>query len=293
MVTPPVHVNFQVSPIVNIEDVVKYRRNLRQDVDPQTWKRRMGRKRPSTPLVGSRDGMNNLISSESNCTTSSSVKCATETPIGDIVPPRGSRNGLNMKPILQVTVAIDNETPSMIDTFKTEELEDEDNYENPLQMFEEISRELKENLLLEKQIAMNKQGHTRNGSRGRDRNVCSWNASLDVKVEGSAKDFRLARREKFREEQRILEDEREAIARKEREDRREKMKKAKKESDKKSKEKRELDEKKRKLEYEAEERKRRESIEAEFKKKREEERLKRQEKKREESTHVSFKKSEL
>jgi len=90
-----------------------------------------------------------------------------------------------------------------------------------------------------------------------------------------------------------LEDENEAIARKEREDRRDKLKKAKKESDKKSKEKRELEEKKRKLEYEAEERKRRESIEAEFKKRREEERLKRQEKKREESYHVSFKKSEL
>merc|ERR1712083_610111 len=111
----------------------------------------------------------------------------------------------------------------------TEELEDEDNYENPLQMFEEISRELKENLLLEKHIALNKQEHTRTSSRGRDRNVCSWNACLDVKVEGSAKDFRLARREKFREEQRErkLEDENEAIARKEREERREKMKKAK------------------------------------------------------------------
>merc|ERR1719233_2703058 len=143
---------------------------------------------------------------------------------------------------------------------------------------------------------MNKQKHTRNVSRGRDKNVCSWNASLDVKVEGSAKDFRLARREKFRverEEQRILEEENEAIARKEREDRREKMKKAKKESDKKSKERREIEEKKRKLEYEAEERKRKEGIEAEFKKRREEERLKRQEKKREESYRVSFKKSEL
>merc|ERR1719430_1043255 len=124
-------------------------------------------------------------------------------------------------------------------------------------------------------------------------NVGSWNDTLDVKVGGSAKDFRLARREKFLEEQRMLEDENEAIARKEREDRRLKMKKAKKESEKKSKEMRELEEKKRKLECEAEERKKREISEAEFKKRREEERLKRQEKKREESNHASFKKSEL
>merc|ERR1719431_1772516 len=81
-VTPTVPVNFQVSPLVNIEDVVKYRRNLRQDVDPQTWMRRTGRRRPSPPVVGSRDGMNNLISSESNLTTNlttpSMAKCVTE-----------------------------------------------------------------------------------------------------------------------------------------------------------------------------------------------------------------------
>merc|ERR1719430_2992144 len=124
-------------------------------------------------------------------------------------------------------------------------------------------------------------------------NVGSWNDTLDVKVGGSAKDFRLARREKFLEEQRMLEDENEAMARKEREDRRQKIKKAKKESEKKSKEMRELEEKKWKLECEAVERKRRELSEAEFKKRREEERLKRQEKKREESNHASFKKSEL
>merc|ERR1711936_811436 len=117
--------------------------------------------------------------------------------------------------------------------------------------------ELKENLLLEKHIALNKQ-NTRIGSRGREKNVVSWNDTLDVKVGGSAKDFRLARREKFLEEQRMLEDENEAIARKEREDRRQKMKKAKKESEKKSKQMRELEEKKRKLECEAEDRKRRE-----------------------------------
>jgi len=291
-VTPPVHVNFQVSPLVNIEDKVKYRRNFRQNVDPQTWKRRIGKKRPTAPLLGSRDGMNNLISSDSYYTTSSTAKCGTETPSGAAVSARESENDVKMKPLLRVTVAIDNETPSMMNTFTTEELEDDDNYENPLQMFEEISRELKENLLLEKHIAVNKQ-HARNGSRGRDKNVCSWNAGKDVKIEGSAKDFRLARREKFREEQRILEDENEAIARKERDDRREKMKKEKRESDKKSKERKELEEKKRKLEHEAEERKRREVVEAEFKKKREEERLKRQEKKREESYHASFKKSEL
>merc|ERR1719431_1096758 len=234
--------------------------------------------------------MNNVITSESSFMTSSTVKCGTETLIEDVVSARGSENDL-IKPLLRVTVIIDNETPSMMDTFTTEDLED-DNYENPLQMFEEISRELKENLLLEKHIALNKQ-HARNVSRGREKNVCSWNASQDVKIEGSGKDFRLARREKFREEQRILEDENEAIARKGREDRREKMKKTKKEADKKSKERKELDEKKRKLEYEAEERKRRENVEADFKKKREEDRLKRQEKKREESCHASFKKSEL
>merc|ERR1719431_2344306 len=91
----------------------------------------------------------------------------------------------------------------------------------------------------------------------------------------------------------MLEDENEAMARKEREDRRLKMKKAKKESEKTSKETRELEEKKRKLECEAEERKKREIIEAEFKKRREEERLKRQEKKREESNRALFTKSEL
>merc|ERR1719153_2191287 len=122
MVTQTVPVNFQVSPLVNIVDVVKYRRNLRQDVDPQTWKRRIGRRRPSSPVVGSRDGMNNLISSESNLTTPSMAKCVTEAPIGDAVSSRQSRNGLNIKSILQVKVVIDNETPSMNDTFTTEDL---------------------------------------------------------------------------------------------------------------------------------------------------------------------------
>merc|ERR1712179_145739 len=212
---------------------------LRQDVDPQTWKRRTGRRRPSSPVVGSRGGMNNLITSESNLPTPSMAKCVTKAPIGDAVSSRQSRNGLNIKSILQVKVVIDNETPSMIDTFTTEDSGDDDNYENPLLMFEEISRELKENLLLEKHIALNKQ-NTRIGSRGREKNVGGWNDTLDVKVGGSAKDFRLARREKFLEEQRMLEDENEAIARKEREDRRLKMNKAKKESEKKSKEMREL-----------------------------------------------------
>merc|ERR1719481_896129 len=128
----------------------------------------------------------------------------------------------------------------------------------------------------------------------RERNIMGLNKSK-CGVEGptTAKEFKLARMEKFQEEKRILEDEQEAQERRDRELSRERVKKAKEKAKKKAKELKEHDERLKKLEMENQEKLKREKIEAEFRKRREEERLKRQEKKRRECNVGSFKKSEL
>merc|ERR1740137_54225 len=123
-----------------------------------------------------------------------------------------------------------NDTARMKDINITVEGVDADTEDsNPLKIFEEISNELKENLLLEKHISLNQESRRSGGDgRGREGNVWGWNNNKQASgMEGSAKDFRLARREKFREEQKLLEEHNEAHEREEREKNRERIKKAK------------------------------------------------------------------
>ena len=74
---PTVSVNFQVSPLVNIVDMVKQRRNFKEEIDSQTWLRGTGRKR-----TRNRDGMNSLISSKADLLMPFTTTCATEITVG-------------------------------------------------------------------------------------------------------------------------------------------------------------------------------------------------------------------
>ena len=99
---PAVLVNFQVSPLVKIVDVVKKRRKYQEEIDSQTWIRGTGRKRKK-----SRDGMNNLIL-EANSTMPLTKDCSTEIIIvGGEEPASNLRRGLNVKQVVHVVIADD------------------------------------------------------------------------------------------------------------------------------------------------------------------------------------------
>jgi len=305
-------VTYQEKPLQNIMDVFKYqRRKYAEDIETQAWQRDGGgRKRISERITVPNKGARNCFKSSRRTSPmpplmgrfqsevpTSEEELEDDDPIFVSKIVSRPRRRLVDSTSVHVSLVTDQDTTSMKDLHMPNEGVDADveDSNNPLKIFEEISNELKENLLLEKHIALNQESR-RGGSvvRGREGNVWGWNNNTQASgVEGSAKDFRLARREKFREEQKLLEEHNEAHEREEREKKRERIKNAKREVDRKTKELKEKDERIRKIEIEDEERKKREKIEEEFKKRREEERLKRQERKRQEKNLGSFKKSEI
>jgi len=304
-------VTYQEKPVQNIMDVFKYqRRRFAEEIETQAWKRDGEvRKRISERITVPNKGAKNCFKSARRTSPmppsvgrfQSEVptfeeELLNDDPIFEVeIVPRPRRRLTDSTSIL-VSVVADRDTILMKDLNIREEGVDADTEgSNPLKIFEEISNELKENLLLEKHIALN-QDVIKVVSDGRGREGSVWGRNNNKQLsgmEGSAKDFRLARREKFREEQKLLEEHNEVYEREEREKKRERIKKVKREVDRRAKELKEKDERRRKIEIEEEERKKREKMEEEFKKRREEERLKRQERKRQEKNLGSFKKSEI
>merc|ERR1719308_533544 len=87
--------------------------------------------------------------------------CSTEIIIvGGEEPASNLRRGLNGKHVVHVAIADDHDIPSVRDTFETEDVENYEVDEDPLQIFKEISQELRENLSLERHMAMNKKQHS-------------------------------------------------------------------------------------------------------------------------------------
>ena len=124
---PTVSVNFQVSPLVNIVDVVKQRRNFKEEIDSQTWLRGTGRKR-----TRNRDGMNNLISSKADLPMPFTTTCATEITVGGM---ELARKGVIVNQVLHVDIVDDNNIPSVRDTFESEIVKNDEIDEDPLQLF--------------------------------------------------------------------------------------------------------------------------------------------------------------
>jgi len=288
-------VNYQES-LELIEDKLKpKRRKAQADVEVHSWKRRGGRRKTT-----SRDGQNNLFLKLPTTGTSSDKNptCDEKDMYGKVYRTAICRpKGLKGSSVIVVAVD-DNEIANMSDTFASEDVtesKDGEEMKDPLQIFEDINRELKESLALEKHRAMNSKLKNLGMEVGSRERIIRGSNVFKCGVEGptTAKEFKLARMEKFQEEKRMLEDEHEAQERRDRELSRERAKKAKEKAKRKAKELKEQDERLKKIEMENQEKLKREKIEAEFRKRREEERLKRQEKKRKECNLGSFKKSEL
>jgi len=162
---------------------------------------------------------------------------------------------------------------------------------HPLKILEDIADELNQNLRIEK-VSTQSQEPRKPSIRVRSTEVGLLGVNNNKIVggfEGSAKDFRVARREKYREEQKQLESN-EFKKRKDREDVKERLKKVKRE---KAKEINRMQETADREKREKEDKEKREKKENEFKNKREEEMTKRKEKERQEKDVVSFRKSEL